>query len=262
VQNSDYSSYSVAAPLDPRLPGGGGYTVSGLYDVAPTKAGQISNLVTDSQGYGKAYQYFNGVDVTLNVRMHDGLTFQGGTSTGQTVADACDVRNSLTETNITIGAGLAGSAVSPTSPYCHVAYGMLTQFRGLATYVVPKIDVQVSGVMQSKPGALLAANYAVPANIVAQSLGRPPSGNVTNVTVNLLAPGSMYGDRINQLDFRAAKLLKFGGTRTMIGVDIYNALNSSAILTYNNTFVPAGTWLQPNSILTGRMTKISAEFTF
>jgi len=48
----------------------------------------------------------------------------------------------------------------------------------------------------------------------------------------------------------------------MIGVDIYNALNSSAILTYNNTFVPGGTWLQPNSILTGRMTRISAEFTF
>jgi hypothetical protein len=262
VANTDYTPFSVVAPQDSRLPGGGGYTVSGLYDVVPAKAGQISNLVTDSQAYGNIYQYFNGVDVTLNVRMRDGLTFQGGTSTGQTVADACDARNSLTEMNITIGAGLAGSTVSPTSPYCHVAYGMLTQFRGLATYVVPKIDVQVSGVMQSKPGALLAANYAVPANVVAQSLGRPPSGNVTNVTVNLLAPGSMYGDRINQLDFRAAKLLRFGGTRTMIGVDLYNALNSSAILTYNNTFVPGGTWLQPNSILTGRMTRISAEFTF
>ena len=31
----------------------------------------------------------------------------------------------------------------------------------------------------------------------------------------------------------------------MIGIDMYNALNSSAILTYNNTFVPGGTWLQP-----------------
>ncbi len=263
VSGADYSAYSVVAPVDPRLPGGGGYTVSGLYDVAPAKAGQISNLVTDSQAYGNEYQYFNGVDVTVNVRMRNGLTLQGGTSTGQTVADACEVRNNLPELNVGIGAGLAGSSVSPTSPYCHVAYGWLTQFRGLATYTIPKIDVQFSGVMQSKPGALLAANYAVPAAIVAQSLGRLPSGNVPNVTVNLVAPGSMYGDRINQLDFRAAKILRFGRTKTMIGVDLYNALNSSAILTYNNTYAgPGGTWLQPNAILTGRMTRISAEFTW
>jgi hypothetical protein len=72
----------------------------------------------------------------------------------------------------------------------------------------------------------------------------------------LFAPGSAMAQAV------IAGTVRFGGTRTMIGVDIYNALNSSAILTYNNTFVPGGTWLQPNSILTGRMTKISAEFTF
>ena len=64
------------------------------------------------------------------------------------------------------------------------------------------------------------------------------------------------------LDFRAAKILRFGRTKAMIGVDLYNALNSSAILTYNNTFVPGGSWLLPNSIMTGRMTRISAEFTW
>jgi hypothetical protein len=30
----------------------------------------------------------------------------------------------------------------------------------------------------------------------------------------------------------------------------------------SNNFVPNGTWLQPISILTGRMAKFSAEFTF
>ncbi len=260
VTAADYSPYSVTAPADPRLPGGGGYVVSGLYDVSPTRSGQFSNLITNSTGYGDEYQYFNGLDVTVNARMRNGLTVQGGTSTGKTVADACGVRANLPELSVGIGAGLATSTVSPTSPYCHVDYGWLTQFRGLATYTVPKIDVQFSGVMQSKPGALLAANYAVTAATVAQSLGRLPSGNVPNVTINLVTPGSMYGDRINQLDFRAAKILRFGRTKTMIGVDMYNALNSSAILTYNNTYAgPTGTWLQPNSILTGRMTRISAE---
>ena len=29
---------------------------------------------------------------------------------------------------------------------------------------------------------------------------------MTNVTVNLIEPGRLYGDRINQLDFRIAKI--------------------------------------------------------
>ena len=260
--SSDYTPYSITAPVDSRLPDGGGYVVSGLYDVIPSLAGQINNLVTDSQHYGQWYQYFNGVDVTLNARTGWGLTLQGGTSTGQNVADNCDVRANLPELSVGIGAGLVGSNVSTTSPYCHIGYGVLTQFRGLGTYVIPKIDVQVSGVFQSKPGAMLSANYAVPAAVVAQSLGRLPSGNVPNVTINLVEPGSMYGDRLNELDFRLAKILRFGNSRTTVGADIYNILNSSAILTYNNVFVPGGPWLLPNSVLTGRLTRITAEFTF
>ena len=262
TQSSDYTAYSVTAPGDPRLPDGGGYTISGLYDVAPPLFGRIDNLVTDSRGYGEWYQYYSGVDVTLNFRTQGGLTFQGGTSTGQNVADNCAVRASLPELNTNIGAGLVTSTVSPTSPYCHVAYGVLTQLRGLAAYTIPRIDLQVSGVFQSKPGPALLANYAVPSLVVAQSLGRLPSGNVTNVTVNLIEPGSMYGDRRNELDLRVAKILRFGGTRTTVGADIYNVLNSSAVLTYNNAFVPGGPWLQPLTVMTGRFARISAEFTF
>jgi hypothetical protein len=262
VLPSDYTAYSIVAPQDPRLPDGGGYKISNLYDVSPALSGQVDQLATLAKKYGEEYQYFNGLDVTLSLRPRSGMTFQGGLSTGQNVADACDVRAHLPELNTGIGAGLVGSTVSTTSPYCHVAYGMLTQVRGLGSYTVPKIDAQVSAIFQSKPGALLSANYAVPAATVAESLGRLPSGNVTNVTVNLLEPGSRYGDRINQLDFRFAKILRFGATRTMVSLDLYNTLNSNAVLTYNNTFVPGGTWLQANSILTGRLARISAEFSW
>jgi len=260
--NSDWTPYSITAPTDPRLPGGGGYVVSGLYDVNPTKFGQINNLIIDSNNYGGEYQYFNGLDLTLNIRLRSGLTLTGGTSTGQTVADACATRANLPELNVGIGAGLVGSTVSTTSPYCHVAYGILTQARGIGSYIIPKIEVQLSGVFQSKPGALLAANYTVPNAAVVPSLGRSLAGGLPNVTVNLLPPGAEYGDRITQLDFRIAKILKFGRTRTMAGIDLYNALNSSAILTYNNSFVPGGTWKQPITILTGRLVKFSAEITF
>jgi hypothetical protein len=261
VQQSDYTPYRITAPSDPRLPNGGGYVVDGLFDLAPALFGRVDNLIADSRKYGDWSQHFDGVDVTLSARMNR-FTFQGGTSTGRSAADACAVRRNLTELSSGLGAGLAGSNVSPTSPYCKVNFGVLTQFRGLATYTVPKIDVQISGVMQSKPGPLLAANYAVPAADVALSLGRAPAGGASTVTVNLLEPGTKYGNRVNQLDLRLAKLFRYGGTRAMVGVDVYNALNKYAILTYNNTFVPGGTWLQPQSILTARMVKISAEFTF
>jgi hypothetical protein len=74
--------------------------------------------------------------------------------------------------------------------------------------------------------------------VITQALGRAPAGNPPNVTINLIEPGSMYGNRVNQLDFRIAKLLLFGRTKTMLGVDLFNALNSGANLSYNNNFVP------------------------
>jgi hypothetical protein len=269
---SDYTTFSITTPQDPRLPGGGGQNISGLYDVNPNKFGQVFNYITDSSGFGREYAYFNGLDFSVNVRTSGGLSIQGGTSTGQNVADACAALANDPELNVGIGPGLVGSTVRPlvtgasgavaANPYCHVAYGVLTQGRGLVSYVIPKIDLQLSSVFQSKPGALLAANYNVPVAAVLASLGRPLSGNAPFATVNLVPPGSQYGDRINELDFRVAKLLRVGHTKTMVALDLYNALNSSATLTYNSTFVPGGTWNQPITVLTARLAKISAELTW
>ena len=52
---------------------------------------------------------------------------------------------------------------------------------------------------------------------------RSVSGNAANVTVNLIPPGALYGPRRNNLDFRVAKILRYGRTRTQVGIDIYNA---------------------------------------
>jgi hypothetical protein len=265
LEPSDLTPFSIVAPLDSRLPGGGGYVVEGLFDVVPGKAGQVSNLVTDSGNYGEWRQHYNGLDVTLDARVGQSFAFVAGTSTGQTVADNCAVRGRLPELATTtigtspFGPGLMGSTVGPVSPYCHVAFGMLTHVRALSSYIVPKIEVQVAATFQSKPGALLAANYAAPNSAVAPSLGRNLSGNATNVTINLVAPGSLYGDRINHFDLRFAKILRYRGTRTVLGIDIYNPLNSNGVLTYNNTFVPGGPWLQPLMVLAPRMFKFTAE---
>jgi hypothetical protein len=43
---------------------------------------------------------------------------------------------------------------------------------------------------------------------------------------------------------------------------VFNVTNSAAVLTYNQTFVPGGTWLQPLSVLTPRFVKIGAQIDF
>ena len=46
--------------------------------------------------------------------------------------------------------------------------------------------------------------------------------------MNLIEPGTLYGERINQIDMRFAKMLRFGRTRTTVGFDVYNLGNSDA----------------------------------
>jgi hypothetical protein len=125
--------------------------------------------------------------------------------------------------------------------------------------------VQVSASLQNLPGPEIIANYVALNSVVNPSLGRNLSGNAANVTVNLLEPRSMYADRINQLDVRFSKILRFGRTRATAGVDVYNALNSSSVFTLNNAYAALGAvnnWQQPQSILPARFAKVVLQFDF
>jgi hypothetical protein len=239
---ADYDAFTLTAPLDPRLPGGGGYTVGPLYDVRPALAGQASNVVYDVDKYGKYVRYWHGVDVNFVARLQAGLTVQGGTSTGRLIQNTCDIRTSLPEFNLLNYA-------------CDTAPPFRTDFRGLATYTIPRVDVQTSVTLVSRPGVELSANVIVPTAVVAQSLGRPLSGGTANITVNMLQPGDMYGDWVNQLDVRVGKIVRVGTTRFNVSVDILNSLNSDAILAY--TPLLNATWPTPNVVLKPRIARVN-----
>jgi hypothetical protein len=175
----------------------------------------------------------------------------------------CSVRDTLPELSV----GIASSTVGPTNPYCNVDPGFVTKVTGLASYNIPKVDVLFSGTWRSDQGAPLRATWNAPLAAVSAALGRPAVAAGTTIPIDLIAPGQEWGDRVNEIDLRMAKVLRFGRTKSTVGLDVYNLLNSNAVLTYNQTFNPAvlngaGSWLQPQSVLTPRFFKISAQIDF
>jgi hypothetical protein len=248
VGASDFDRFSITTPADPRLPNGGGYVISGLYDVTPAKFGLVDNFVTSADKYGAQIERWNGFDIVISARPRSGVLLQGGTSTGKTTRDSCEIRAALPET-------------APNNPYCHTETPFLTQIKMLGAYTIPRIELQVSGTFQTfdAPQNGIIANFNAPNAAIVPSLGRNLSGNAANVTVNLIEPFSLYGDRVNQLDLRVGKILRFGTTRTSVSLDLYNALNASPIMTENPNFA---TFRRPTSIMGARFAKISMQFDF
>jgi hypothetical protein len=259
---ADYDQFSITAPSDPRLPGGGGYVISGLYNVNNAKSGLSDDLRTYAPNYGKISQVYNGIDININARMRNGVQMQAGTSTGQRVTDYCEVRSVLPEQTGGFSTASEVAAYSPVNPYCHVAPGHTTRFTAAGSDTIPKVDVLLATTFQSSPGEPLQANYTVTSAEAARTWGRPLSGNATSVVVNLLAPDQMAFPRVNQLDLRIGKILRFGGQRANIAIDLFNALNLDTVLQYNQAFVPGGAWLVPTSVLTARTAKITVQYDF
>jgi hypothetical protein len=264
---SDFGRFTISAPVDARLPNGGGYAIPGpLYNVNQNVASSQTSFVTKSSNFGSWSQYSNSVSLNVSARPRSGLILQGGFNTAQTLVDFCDVHAALPELTILFVTG-------PTNPYCKTNTGFITRFTALGSYTVPKIDVQIAGTMRSDQGDSLAANWTITAlgaptqwTSIQQQLGRALSNQATSTTVNLIEPGTLYGDRVNEVDLRFAKILRFGRIRANVGVDIYNIANRAPVLTYNQAFVPPTAtsigWLTPNSVLQPRFYKVSAQIDF
>jgi hypothetical protein len=227
------------------LPDGGGYRISDLYDINPARFGQTNNFVTMARDFGSQAQVWNGMGMTVNARMQNGLLVQGGVDFGALTNDTCEIREKLPET-------------ATVNPFCRTEQPS-TQFKLLSSYTVPRIDVQLGATFQSLQGPEILANFTATNAIIAPSLGRNLAGNAANVSVNVVEPGTMYGERLNQLDIRAAKILRFGRTKATLNFDVYNVLNVDTVLTVNNAYA---SWQRPTSMMLARFAKFGLQFDF
>ena len=262
VAATDFDTFTLTAPNNSRLPGGGNYGMT-VYDVKTTKFGQTDNFVTFASNYGNQTERYNGVDVNLDARLFHGIMVVGGLTTGRKSTNNCDVVKTLPEV-------LTVAGIRQPLEFCGLQTPFLTQIKGLASYTIPRVNLRVSGTFQSKPtvgqnfpgiaSESLAANWVVSSPLVAGSLGRPLAGGIPSTTVNIVKPGTLYGDRLNQFDVRLSKDLPFERRRVNISVDVYNLFNSSVADSYQQTF--GTSWLTPLTIIPARFARIGVQFDF
>jgi hypothetical protein len=255
---SDYSPYCVTAPVDPRLPHGGGYQVCGLYDLNPASFGlPTNNLIDSASNYGKYTDLWRGFDFLIDAHVH-GMLLQGGLDTGTTITNYCaivaKIGNPITATQLG----------NPSPLYCSQQTPYLNSLRLNGAYPLPW-RFQVSAAFQTNPGPNITAAGVFSNAQIAPSLGRNLSeGSTATATVPLIQPGAEYAQRATQLDFRIAKKFTIKEKFHLEGdFDLYNLFNAAPPLTQNDTYGTNGAkWLQPAILLQPRLAKfgIRADF--
>ena len=99
VAASDYDTFSIVAPArTPVCRMAAAIRCRASRRSSSAAFGRASdNFVTLAENYGKQIEHWNGVDVIVNARLANGVFLQGGTSTGRTSTDNCDIVDDVPE---------------------------------------------------------------------------------------------------------------------------------------------------------------------
>jgi hypothetical protein len=279
---ADYDPFCFTAPVDSRLPSDvSGKQFCNNYDVNPAKFGQVAYLRTQSSHYGEMSEVFDGIDFTLGARFGSGGQVQGGLATGRTVTDNCLVVDNpgggigapgTLTAGTPAGAALAIPGADNRPGFCNVSrpWSSSTQVKFAIVYPLPW-DFQVSSIYQNIPGVPIRAQYVATNAEIRPSLGRnlascPNQTAACNqtVTLDLIPPYSLYGDRIQQVDLRFTRTFPMGGnTRLQGNFDIYNVFNANTVLNEQATYRTVNNqWRNPIQIMGGTLFKFSAQLNF
>jgi hypothetical protein len=267
VTPADYETWTVPVPSNPNLPDVGPTASFVAITPAASARGSRSYQTRETDFADARTAYWHGVDVNATARIADKVTLQAGTTTGRGVRNTCDLWRARPE--------LQGNNRADA---CDIVEPWITSFRGLATYRVPKVDVNLSSTIRStrttaggdnaSNGTSLSANYQLPNTVVQQFLGRLPAGALASgtTTVNLLSPSELYPlERRLQIDMRIAKIVRLGSRRLDLGVDLYNLLNANTATAFDQTYLYSNngaSWLNPTAIMSPRLARFNATLTF
>jgi len=204
-----YSQYSPIVIADPQ---GNGQTITVL-NVNRAVFGLVNELDTNSASNTRVYK---GVDVSLSWRFPGGGTLTGGTSTGRTLTNTCDVEDPNNQR---------------FCDYNQYDYPLQTLFKLSGTYPLP-LGIRLSGTFQHTPGNERIITYQVTSTIA-------PGLVAASVNERLNTPGTVFNDTVNQMDLSITRGFRRGRYEARPELSVFNLFNANPVLTQTNTFGPA-----------------------
>jgi len=219
-----------------------------VYNLNPAKQGLV-NIIDQNSDQNE--RWYNGVELGANARLGRATLF-GGLSTGRQERITCQA----SDLNALRFCDWTRLDIPFFRPQVKVAGSMSLRW-----------DIQVSGSVQSYPGGSTAENggsngSADPSLNVNYLVTRAviPTLTQAQVNVQLIPPGSKYGDRWNQLDMRLAKKFRKGKLTAQPQLDIFNLLNANPVISEVQTYGPS--LGRPTSVLLGRLIAVGVQATF
>jgi hypothetical protein len=232
--------------------------------VKPALFGATNNLATFVDNFGKESRVYDGLDLNLNVRLPNGALVAGGTNTERTRDNYCYAASDPSLGQISLSPGANGGTFSGaprTTAFCDIRPPFLTQYKFYGSYPLPW-GLSASATFQSTPGPEILASYTARNSEIAPSLGRNlAAGANGTATIQLVPNGTLYGDRLNQVDFRLGKNFKITrGARLQTQFDLYNLFNGNPVIALNNTY--GANWQRPTVVQVGRLAKFGVQLNF
>ena len=247
-----------------------------IFTVSPAAASRVDNYDTNA-GSGRQ-QTYSAVDLTTTVRLPGGSSIFGGFVTERTTRVTCDEPddpNGLLycddgENDIPYRPQLklAGTYAAPwglqLSASLQSLAGRPTGGFSTAGFFVNKIQGPGYGDVGSPQGTMfqITRTTRYPANCPAPC----PAGQLVaptlteaSISVPLVAPGTEFLPRLNQLDVSIAKTLQVGMFRVQGQMDVFNVFNKSTVLGYRSTNFATASYLQPSTVLQARMIRLGMQ---
>jgi hypothetical protein len=275
---ADYTPFTLFNPID-------GTPIT-YYNVSRAKLSAVSTV---DENAPDRKMWYNGFEYNFNARLAHGITLFGGGMSERTLANVCDEKanpNLLLYCDQTKSGlpwrtqfKLAGSVPFKYGIQASLAFQSLSGYL-LATSAVGALT-GVSGPSNQPAAAQLAApngagsvwqitpttRYTTcPGNSAAAGCvvgALVDSGmTVSSLSVPIVAPMTEYGDRVNQLDFSITKTIRAGRASIQPKFDLFNVLNVSPVYAVRTSNFGTASYLQPSSILVGRVFQLGAIVKF
>ena len=236
---ADYTIVNVANPLDG--------SVIPAYNLNPAKRGLIDRTDVNSTDRSLRNFSYNGFEFGVGARVKNATLF-GGWTVDRTLLNHCDELENWGNLSAVYydGAALNSQAAKSDYHFCNQsALGLpyLNEFKLSGSYQLPW-QVQVNAAFQSYPGPALPTRWSIgrTTRYAADCKGpcTPgalviPNMTATTYVLDLVAPGSAYYERLNQLDLGLRKMFRIGRYQYSGQMDIFNATNSAYIKAQTTT---------------------------